>query len=69
MAAVRRGANFRGLQMEWKGAFSRHFAINFSSASGFEARGGGGQASRGANRKLLLKPGLSEPKQRGVEAD
>lgn len=43
MAAVRRGANFRGLQMEWKGAFSRHFAINFSSASGFEARGGGGR--------------------------
>lgn len=49
MAVIREG-NFRGrasLQIDWKGAFSRHFAINFSSASGFEADGGRGRPVAG----------------------
>lgn len=45
-------------------AFSRHFAINFSSASGFEADGGGGRPAGGQIEKLLHKPGLLEPKDR-----
>ncbi len=64
MAVIREG-NFRGrasLQIDWKGAFSRHFAINFSSASGFEADGGRGRPVAGQIKSFYTNLGSRSQK-------
>lgn len=71
MAVIREG-NFRGrasLQIDWKGAFSRHFAINFSSASGFEAEGEGEGQSRGKSKAATQTWALGAKRLRKQEGE